>query len=366
MKIVPKAKITALTFSFFLGTSSMFALAPSTEHGYESFRQKDWQSAAIFLRQSVNMPSERTSELVYMLIVSEINAKNYKNVLLDCDLFLSLYPKSVYRAPVMYQKAKCAYLRGEYDNALLFFSDFCNSNVGHELYSQALFWIGESFFAMYDFDSAKEFYERIVLSFPDSPKKEEAQRRLEDISHYEREDKLLYLLKVTGEEYLAAKEDYERELKIYKNSDIDGLRQRIREYSAQIAELEAKIASIQAENESAKAELKNRPVVSPTSTVQQSAVLPPTGAISVPVKGGAKTEEPKAEEQKATQTPPRPVIEQPKKQVEKKSATGIMTESELEALKAKALRIQEMLKNSESETATEAENSSDKNENDGK
>ena len=345
MKNVRSAQITAFAFSLvFCAHSSLAAgKAVSTLRGYDAFREKDWASASIFLRESVNTPSEATPEILYMLIMSEMNAHDYKNVSGDCDLFLRSYPKSPYTEIVLFQKARAAFCLEDYNSAILIFSDFCNQNVGHELYPSALFWIAESFYALYDFDSAKDFFERIVSSYADYPKREDAQRRLEEIAHWEREEKLLYLLKVTGEEYLAAKEEYERELKLYKNSDIDGLRQKIREYGLKISELEARNAELETEAENARAAAKAAALA--PAPVQQSALVPPTGIVAVPTKAGSAVppaQEPASpvQEKAAEEKEAKPSTKEPPA---KKSAEGIMTESELEALKAKALRVQELL-----------------------
>ena len=348
MKNVRLAHITAFAISLFLCAHSAFANEKfaATVHGYESFRAKDWESAAIFFRQSVNTPSERSPEILYMLIVSEMNAQEYKNVASDCDFFLQSYPDNQYRPAVMFQKARSAFCLKNYSGAILLFSDFCNANVGNALYASALYWIAESFYALYDFDSAKDFYERIVANYADEPKYEDSKRRLEEIAHWEREEKLLYLLKITGEEYLAAKEEYERELKLYKNSDIDGLRQRLREYGLKISELEARNAELEAEAEKARLEAKAANDAAAAASVSKPSVSAPP--MVVPTKAGSAVEVPVKNGEKGSDAGKK--NEPP----EKKSAETIMTESELEALKAKALRIQELLGgNSSEEDGTE-------------
>ena len=71
-----------------------------------------------------------------------------------------------------------------------------------------------------------------------------------------REEKLLYLLKQTGEEYLAAKEDYEKQLRLYNSEAINTTRERLvdsqrknQELEEQIRDLENQIAELKAEQE---------------------------------------------------------------------------------------------------------------------
>ena len=94
-------------------------------------------------------------------------------------------------------------------------------------------------------------YERIVTEFPESEKTPAAQYRLETILQRGREEKLLYLLKQTGEEYLSAKEEYERQLRLYNSEAVDSTRQKLADAQSkneslekQVAELELQVAAL--------------------------------------------------------------------------------------------------------------------------
>ena len=124
------------------------------------------------------------------------------------------------------------------------------------MYSFALFYIGESLFAGYKYDEAGAVYERIVTEYPESAKTPAAQYRLEIILQRGREEKLLYLLKQTGEEYLSAKEEYERQLRLYNSEAIDTTRQKLAAAQSknetlekQVSELEMQIAALKSNKE---------------------------------------------------------------------------------------------------------------------
>ena len=141
-------------------------------------------------------------------------------------------------------------------------SDFCHQNEKNELYSHALFYIGESLFACYKYDEAEQIFVRIVTEYPDSPKTSAAQYRIDTILQRTREEKLLYLLKQTGEEYLSAKEEYEKQLRLYNSEGIDLTKQRLVEaqskneqLEAEIAELQSKITSLEAEKAAEKVDV---------------------------------------------------------------------------------------------------------------
>ena len=119
-----------------------------------------------------------------------------------------------------------------------------------------MFYIGESLYEGYRYNDALEIYDRVVTEFPDFEKVSAAKYKIESISQRSREEKLLYLLKQTGEEYLSAKEDYEKQLRQYNSESVALTRQKLQEtqirneeLERQIADLQMEIASLKAENE---------------------------------------------------------------------------------------------------------------------
>lgn len=210
--------------------------------GYESYRNADWTSALFFLRKAVAVPANSTDETWYMLIMSEMYAGEYKTAEADCESFGTSFAGSRYAPFIQYQKGRALHYIGENEQSVLVLSDFCHQNPDNELYASALYWIAESFYAGYNFDSARALYERIVADFPADAKAPDAQYRIETIDQRGREEKLLYLLKVTGEEYLAAKEEYERQLKMYKTEDMIGVRKQLADAQARITDLQNQLA----------------------------------------------------------------------------------------------------------------------------
>lgn len=212
----------------------------AARQGYEAFRNEDWNSAAVFLRKAVSLPADATDENYLMLIKSEIYSGEYKMAQEDCTRFLDKFPLSVYASFVQYQNGRLLHLLGKNDDAVIALSDFCKQHYDDELYPLALFWIAEAFYDEYNFDTAKGLYERLVNDFPNSAKAKDAQYKLDLIAQRAREEKLLYLLKVIGEENLSTREEYERQLKVYQLGDKGG-------YSSEIAALQARIKELEDE-----------------------------------------------------------------------------------------------------------------------
>ena len=220
----------------------------------KAFSRGEWNSAELLLRKAVAYPQYNNADANYMLITAEIYAEDNSRALKDTEAFLHNYPDSIYTPRIQYMRGKLLYSLGDYEKAIIVLSDFCHQYESNELYPSALFYIAESLYAGYKYDEAETLYERILTQYPDSDKVSASQFRMESIAQRSREEKLLYLLKQTGEEYLAAKEDYEKQLRLYNSEAINTTRERLldsqaknQELEEQIRDLENQIAELKAE-----------------------------------------------------------------------------------------------------------------------
>ncbi len=255
------AIICTFVFSVFSSESATMAFV----EGCKAYSVGDWTSAKIMLKKAVTYPEYVNADTYYMLISAQINAGDNKGALEDCNFYLENFPHSLYFSRVSYYKGKILYNLGEYEKAIIALSDFCHQNEKSDLYPYALFYIGESLYEGYRYDDAVAIYDRVVTEFPDFEKAAAASYRMETISQRSREEKLLYLLKQTGEEYLAAKEDYEKQLKQYNSESVALTRQKLQEtqikneeLERQIADLQLEIASLKSENEQKNQQLEER------------------------------------------------------------------------------------------------------------
>lgn len=228
--------------------------------GCKAYSQSDWSSAKFMLKKAVSYPENLTADTYYMLITAEINDGDDRSALDDCNFYLENFPNSVYQGRISYHKGKVLYNLGEYEKSIIALSDFCHQYENDDMYSYALFYIGESLFAGYKYDDANAIYHRIVSEFPESPKVSAAQYRIDSISQRAREEKLLYLLKQTGEEYLSAKEEYEKQLRLYNSESINNTRQKLAETQARNEELERQVVDLEQQLNAMRMEAAARPV----------------------------------------------------------------------------------------------------------
>lgn len=183
---------------------------------YNAYGDGDYESALFLFRRALADRQNQTDSVLYMTIMAGMHSGEYRAAYADADYFLNAYPESEYAPIVKYQAARALFCLGDYDNSLILFGDFCHENPQNMMYASALFWIGECFYAEYDFDEAEPFYARIVGEYPESAKAADAQYRLDAINTRKREAKLLALLKETGENYFSSKESYEKMLRRYE------------------------------------------------------------------------------------------------------------------------------------------------------
>ena len=209
------------------------------KQGADAYKNGDWTSAIFFLRKVISVPGAANDENYFMLIKSEIYAGEYRQAQNDCERFMELFSLSPYSEYVRYQNGRLLHLLARNEDSILALSDFCHQNPDSDLYPLALFWIAECFYDEYNFEPARGLYERVINDFPACEKAPQAQYKLDLIERREREEKLLYLLKVIGEENLSTREEYERQLRVYALEDENGIKRSLIDAQARIAELEA-------------------------------------------------------------------------------------------------------------------------------
>ena len=225
-----KKSVTFLLFCMLFVSAGLYASESASAaylEGCKAFSRGEWNSAVFLLKKATSYQENNNPDTYYMLVAAEIYAEDYKTALGDCDDFMKIFPDSIYIPRIQYMKGKVLYSLGDYEKSILVLSDFCHRNEENELYPLALFYIAECLFTDYKYEEAEAIYERIVVNYPSCEKVAAAQYRIENIAQRSREEKLLYLLKQTGEEYLAAKEDYEKQLRLYNSEAINTTRERL-------------------------------------------------------------------------------------------------------------------------------------------
>lgn len=218
-------------------------------YGLEAYKNKDWSNALFFLRKASGVKESSSEEVWLLMILTEMHVSDYYAVLRDADVFSRRFPSSRYIPHIEYQIQLARFGLGLYEESAEGFSAFAATYSDHPLLPSALFWAGESLYRQYEYARALPLYKRVVDEYPESSKYAESVYRIELLKQREREEKLLYLLRVTGEEAASAREDYERQVKLLQGEEALSLKRNVQKLEEKLAALQTSYEESRQQNE---------------------------------------------------------------------------------------------------------------------
>lgn len=247
----------AVCFALFLCAASLvqaqdtprYAYDEDLVYGLEAYKNKDWSNALFFLRKASGVKESSSEEVWLLMILTEMHVSDYYAVLRDADVFSRRFPSSRYIPHIEYQIQLARFGLGLYEESAEGFSAFAATYSDHPLLPSALFWAGESLYRQYEYSRALPLYKRVVDEYPESSKYAESVYRIELLKQREREEKLLYLLRVTGEEAASAREDYERQVKLLQGEEALSLKRNVQKLEEKLAALQTSYEESRQQNE---------------------------------------------------------------------------------------------------------------------
>ena len=245
-------------------------------YGLEAYKNKDWSNALFFLRKASGVKESSSEEVWLLMILTEMHVSDYYAVLRDADVFSRRFPSSPYIPNIKYQIQLARFGLGLYEESAEGFSAFAATYSDHPLLPSALFWAGESLYRQYEYARSLPLYKRVVDEYPESSKYAESVYRIELLKQREREEKLLYLLRVTGEEAASAREDYERQVKLLQGEEALSLKRNVQKLEEKLAALQASYEESRQQNEALNARVnelisENAQLTSDVARASQSA-----------------------------------------------------------------------------------------------
>jgi TolA-binding protein len=217
--------------------------------GYELYRAGRYAEAAeAFLRI---LPAEPDyPEALFWTCLARLSEGKNADALAYAEKLQAAYPAHARSGEVAYHKGRILYNLGRYEEALLDFSAYAESDgVKADEKAAALYWAGECLFALGRLDEASAVFEAVVRNFPESSKYEASRYRMELVRQKKEEAELLSILKWSHEESLRTLEEYEAREKFYADS--------IAEYQKRIAELQGDASAGEKTSEEYKKQLGN-------------------------------------------------------------------------------------------------------------
>lgn len=214
-----------INICFMLTMSFAQTVPGALNRGIALYGEGNWWEAVIELRKAKEeaaLESEK-AEILYWISLAEIGAGDYENALKDLNEIETIAAPdsaSFRRIEVSYQKGRCLYYLGEFDEAIIVLKEYSDAVSDPMKKAAAFYWLGESLFALGQFELAKDVFYRIIDEFPESVKYEAANYRIALINQKKVEAELLAILKWSHEESLKTVEAYQRRERSYDQAII--------------------------------------------------------------------------------------------------------------------------------------------------
>ena len=193
------------------------------QNGIQLYNLSRWNEAAVEFRraQEIAVNAQDWSQAIYWVILSELGFSDYGSAVRDMDELERIAPNSRFSKDMLYHRGRVYFNLGYFDDALLLFRRYIESvsdreNEYGDRIAAAFFWMGECLYTMGQYDEAEKFYKWVVDRYPESPKFDVSNYRIDLIKQKKIEAELLALLQWSHEESLRTSEDYQRKIRTYE------------------------------------------------------------------------------------------------------------------------------------------------------
>jgi tetratricopeptide (TPR) repeat protein len=197
-------------------------LAPRLANGINLYGEGRWGEAIIELRRSQGETTDSSlrAEAQFWIAMCEFSAGDYQSALHDMDEFVRIDPRSRRVAEIPYHKARTLFYLGRYNEALPLLKQYAESvridgryvngvrlddwaSYGTPVDDQddynrkasALYWIGECFYALNQYDEAEAAFNSVITQFTRSHKYEASVNRIALIKEKRIQSGLLDIVK---------------------------------------------------------------------------------------------------------------------------------------------------------------------------
>jgi tetratricopeptide (TPR) repeat protein len=199
------------------GTASRNA---GINRGIELFGQGKWDDAIYALRkaQLESGSGPQRAEAQFWIAMTDFQAGHFLSAINDFDEIAILDPTNLRLLEVPYHKARAYFYLGRYDEAIPFFKTYADGirlganysdyttfpdtvrSSNYNKKASAIFWMGECYYALGEFQKAEEVFGTIIESYRKSHKYEESVNRIALLRQKKVQAELLDLLQYSREE----------------------------------------------------------------------------------------------------------------------------------------------------------------------
>ncbi|MBN2544947.1 MAG: tetratricopeptide repeat protein [Spirochaetes bacterium] len=296
-----KYYVKIIIISFFLIFNLLYG---QTNKNWENEKQKAENlfnegkyDESIILFREVIMSSNNNDlkrESYFWIAKAYMSANKLKQAEENLEYYLNNFKDDGLNYPeAVYQKGRLLFLQGQYQSAIDQLNLYKKNYPKHILVSNSFYWIGESLYALGQFDDSSYYFTIVITKYPTSLKKEASIYKLRLIEHKKSELVLQNLLKWSQEQYLASLNQFKikektlqealNKYKQYENNIISNeekerfnklisenqeLKNRIAEFEKQMEILKTKIPDEEFLNRLKQLELKEKLLKSKEETLR--------------------------------------------------------------------------------------------------
>jgi TolA-binding protein len=197
--------------------------------GLEKFQAGDYQGALYDFRETLldSRLGGYHGSAYFWIGKSYLGLENPRPARDNLALFLENYPDHPLTEEARYQMGRTLHLLSDHQEAILWLSQFINDYPESGFIPNSYFWIGESLFSLGYYGESERIFQKVRQDFPESYKAEAAGYRLALIEMAYRERVLLNLVKLSHEQTMREREDYQRRLRSYEQA-LSAYQRRIR------------------------------------------------------------------------------------------------------------------------------------------
>jgi tetratricopeptide (TPR) repeat protein len=197
-------------------------LSPRLANGINLYGEGRWGEAIVELRRSQGETADSSlrAEAQFWIAMSEFSAGDYQSALHDMDEFVRIDPRSRRVAEIPYHKARTLFYLGRYNEALPLLKQYSDSiridgryvngvrmddwasystpidnQDDYNRKASALYWIGECFYALDQYDEAEAAFNSVIMQFTRSHKYETSVNRIALIKEKRIQSGLLDIVK---------------------------------------------------------------------------------------------------------------------------------------------------------------------------
>jgi len=139
-------------------------------------------SADLNMSTKISAKSQQSEDVLYQAAFSEMVQKKYKTAAKLFDQFVKKYPRSKLADNAMYWRGECYYALGDYEAAILEMQQVVKKYPKGDKAPAAILKQGYAFFQIKSYADSKAFLEKVIAEYPKSEEAIKAKEKIAEVN----------------------------------------------------------------------------------------------------------------------------------------------------------------------------------------